>query len=436
MLYNKKRTGILYHRSAQMGMTSVGEFAEPFSLALGVSDVGGVMQSFFSQTLTNVSGSVEDWVQHGFPLEKNLHLKEDPCTEARVTLITDCLSPGSMFGAVGTSILMAVWWAVEKGASLRIVTLSTPVEGRPVEELASVLEVPLPNQIQYTYLPREEWSLTLRSSEGFLCASWWTIRLLKQSGVPTDRIVGLLQEDERLLVPHGDAWLRCEETLRDPDLRIVVNTHFLYQAFEADGFTRCWAQSDWFEPAFPPSLFHASSRERERPRFGFYARPHHDRNLFLRGMEAIQRAYEEGAIPQDWELVLLGPEPLDITMTHGKSLRCPGRLSWEAYAREIRSLHAGMALILTPHPGYPALDMVASGVAVVSNRYGPKQDLSGYNGNLFTRDPDVESLVDGIRCAVLRSQQPERLEKELKECGLSRSWVKSFSSLHHVLPSD
>lgn len=365
-----------------------------------------------------------------------LGLEESGESGPAVTLVTDSLGPSCLFGAAGTAVLLAALWAEHRGGGLRVLTVEEPVCGHPVREVLTAQGLPSPEWVTYQTVDSEGAKVILGSGERVLTTSWWTTRLFRAAGWPPERLVWLVQEDERLLYPHGDDWLGCEEMLRDPEIRMVVNTRLLFEGLRQGGVTGLQRRGHWFEPAFPETLYHSDTRHRHRPRFGFYARPRHHRNLFRRGVEAINHALKCGVLPRDWEMVFLGPHRLDLELYGGVRPRCPGRLPWDAYAEEIRHLHAGMALILTPHPGYPALDMVASGAAVVTNRYGPKQDLSAYNGNLFTVDPGLEALVQGIGLAVARARDPETLRRRTASCGLLRDWRDSFAEVLQALESD
>jgi hypothetical protein len=62
-----------------------------------------------------------------------------------------------------------------------------------------------------------------------------------------------------------------------------------------------------------------------------------------------------------------------------------------------RRAHLGVSLMTSPHPSYPPLEMAASGMVVVTNRWGPK-DL----GTLSTRLVSVRPDARGVAAALAR----------------------------------
>ena len=69
--------------------------------------------------------------------------------------------------------------------------------------------------------------------------------------------------------------------------------HMAAQGTSADGVRGVLADSIAFEPAFPEGIYHREAQPpRDKRRFFFYARPNNDRNLFLRGVEAVAAAID------------------------------------------------------------------------------------------------------------------------------------------------
>jgi O-antigen biosynthesis protein len=109
-----------------------------------------------------------------------------------------------------------------------------------------------------------------------------------------------------------------------------------------------------------------------------------------------------------------------------------GNLGWREYGELVRGVDLGVSLMATPHPSYPPLDLAASGAAVLTNRFGLKQDLSEYSPNIICADLDTTSLLQGLRVA-----RELALDDDARRIGyqgnrLQRSWE---ASLRHVLTS-
>ena len=97
-------------------------------------------------------------------------------------------------------------------------------------------------------------------------------------------------------------------------------------------------------------------------------------------------------------------------------------LPWDRYAEVVRGVDLGLALMDTPHPSYPPLDLAASGAVVVTNACGNKVSLESYSRNIITVPPTVEELTAGIAAAVaLLDDEPTR-RSNYAESGIRRDW--------------
>ena len=82
-------------------------------------------------------------------------------------------------------------------------------------------------------------------------------------------------------------------------------------------------------------------------------------------------------------------------------VRAPGVLSWDGYLELLGGSHLGVSLMTSPHPSYPPLEMAASGMVVVTNRWGPK-DLGALSTRLVSCDPDAEGVAAALATALER----------------------------------
>jgi hypothetical protein len=88
----------------------------------------------------------------------------------------------------------------------------------------------------------------------------------------------------------------------------------------------------------------------------------------------------------------------------------------------------GLALNLTPHPGYPSLELAASGVAVVTNSYQNKKSLVHYSPNIICVEPSVDELVRAIKDGVKLAKNDQQRKQNYAQNSIGRSWQKSFES--------
>ncbi|MET3179676.1 UNVERIFIED_ORG: hypothetical protein ABIC43_002835 [Variovorax guangxiensis] len=360
----------------------------------------------------------------------------------RVSLVTDSIGSGSLFGGVGTALLFAAQLAIRQNATLRIVTRTEPPSPKNASQILSAYGIQLPHEVQFAFVPvpsggaesesakERSVGLDICADETFITTSWWTTAAALPS-VPHASIIYLLQEDERMFYPFGEERVQCEWILRCPDIRFVVNTQLLFDHLVANGMEQLKRNGLWFEPAFPKSLFHERQREPDgKKRLFFYARPNNPRNLFHVGLDVIDRAINRGILDlEDWEIFLVGKDIPKVTFGGGYlPTRCEG-LDWEAYADLAGTIDLGLCLMCTPHPSYPPFDLAASGSVVVTNKFANKQDLSNYSQNIICAELETEALVDALGAGVVLAQDKEARRRNSAANGLSGDWTQSFEAV-------
>ena len=188
-----------------------------------------------------------------FPALEPLRTFRGPREPSWVTMVTDGINAGYLFGGVGTAMVLSALMARRLGARLRLVTRTERAHPDNFAAVLSVLRVPWEGNIEFVHSPagggRE---VPVGDRDIFLTTSWWTTWCVRRAVDPR-RIIYLLQEDERMFYPYGDERLRCSETLGDPDVRFVVNTEALFRHL-VDGpepLPNLRTNGVWFEPAFP-----------------------------------------------------------------------------------------------------------------------------------------------------------------------------------------
>ena len=73
-----------------------------------------------------------------------------------------------------------------------------------------------------------------------------------------------------------------------------------------------------------------------------------------------------------------------------------GKLDLDSYGQLLTTSAVGVALMVSPHPSYPPLEMAHLGMRVVTNRFGAK-DLSAWHPNI-TSAPDLSP--EGVARAI------------------------------------
>ncbi|WP_418130557.1 hypothetical protein [Variovorax sp. 278MFTsu5.1] len=395
-------------------------------------------------------GTVDEIARLRFPNLQPLptYLIPKP-SRPRISLVTDSIGSGSLFGGVGTALLFAAQLANRRNATLRIVTRTEAPSPKNASQILSAYGIQLLHEIQFAFAPvsssvSESGSTTARAigldigaDETFVTTSWWTTAAVLPS-VPHTSIIYLLQEDERMFYPFGEERVQCEWILRCQDIRFVVNTQLLFDHLVANGMEQLKRNGLWFEPAFPKSLFHERQREPGgKKRLFFYARPNNPRNLFHIGLEVIDRAINRGILDLDcWEIFLVGKDIPKVTFGDGYlPTQCEG-LDWKAYADLAGTIDLGLCLMCTPHPSYPPFDLAASGSVVVTNKFANKQDLSNYSQNIICSELETEALVDALGAGVVLAQDKEARRRNFAANGLSRDWARSLEGTLQALVTE
>jgi hypothetical protein len=345
----------------------------------------------------------------------------------RVTMVTDSINAGSLFGGVGTAIVFSALLSRHLGADLRVATRTEPPDRSNLDKVFRVHGIDWQANVQFAFAKDGD-PIEIGDNDLFVTTSWWTTRSTRRA-VPARRICYLLQEDERMFYALGDEQLRCRETLSDPGIRFVVNSRQLFDHLVDEGFRNIAQNGIWFEPAFPKATYYFDD---ERPRgskmqFFFYARPNNPRNLYYRGIEAIAGAIESGVLNRDeWDIHFVGKDLNEILLPWDIKPILSQNLDWPDYAALVRRTDVGLALMYTPHSSYPPLDLAASGAVAVTNRYGRKQSLAQYSNNIICVDDDLGSLVKGIADGIALARDRTTRMRNYEQNAMSRDWSESF----------
>ena len=342
----------------------------------------------------------------------------------RVTMVTDSIGPDSFFGGVGTAAIIAALWARRRGGALRIATLRADPVRDSVANLFAAVGITAPAEVEFcrSDILSGNGPLDVGTEDVFLTTSWWSTANAIKS-IPVERIVYLLQEDERMFYPGGDDQLRAHEVMQAPGLRRLVNTRLLHDYLGSTGIGRLESHGMWFEPAFPSLAYHPDAIPRSKKNLFFYARPNNPRNLYLRGLEALGEAVTQGVLsPEAWNVHFVGKHLRPMKLPGGMDVTLLENLTWGEYAAMLRSMDLGLSLMLTPHPSYPPLDLAGCGAVAVTNAFMGKTSLAAYSSNIICAEPDVASLVDGLRAGVALAGNAPLRQANYERQGLARCW--------------
>ncbi|WP_209509377.1 rhamnosyltransferase WsaF family glycosyltransferase [Ruegeria sp. HKCCE4150] len=354
----------------------------------------------------------------------------------RITLVTDSVGPTSLFGGVATGLILAAQWAERTESDLRIVTRTETPVTTALSGVLAVNDLQFSGAVEYLHAPDLHTphvgaaEIAVSDRDLFLATSWWSARCLLNS-VPADRIVYLLQEDERMFYPLSDDHLMCSQTLAEPFGFVVLNSGLLHRHLTTgdDAVPGLETRSMAFEPAFHyPRAPRPERASDEKRKLFFYARPNNSRNLYATGMALLNQAALRGVIdPVQWEVHLVGRDLEHLLFDNGLSAVYHDPMPWQDYMRFQQDMDAGLSLMYTPHPSYPPLDLATMGIPVLSNRFGLKTGLEMYSNNIVTADLDMDSLLDGMERLMALADDPDAVARNLDGDHINRDWTAALA---------
>ena len=340
---------------------------------------------------------------------------------ARLNLMLPNLSPSSEFGGITTGLdifFSTVARLRERRRCDVRVILSEPA--RDTDSSAAYRAAQRhgvdPGDVHFLLLPLEGGDITLRRGDVFFPFNWWcllNLRALVDSqanmyGTARAPLVYMIQEYEPQFEPFSSAHMLARDAYSDRS-RVwgIFNSSSLRNYFDLlghrveHGFT--------FEPvineALRPYLSRVNGNVRER-RIVVYGRPGADRNCFpaiVRALRLWSERYPEFA---NWELISAGTPHPAVDLGSGRRLASVGKLALPQYAELMLTSRVGIALMASPHPSYPPLEMAHFGLRTVTNDYTCK-DLSEFHPNIISVESlTASALADAIAVAARRSSNP------------------------------
>ena len=338
--------------------------------------------------------------------------------------------------AATTALILATMTANRLGADLRVVTRLHAVQPDHLDELLQLHGQSLQGEAVFQCAPVQgpEAELDRFDDELFLVTSW-SSAAATLAMVPPSQVVVLVQTDERLLLPPGEARARCEALLKRQDLRFVVHTRLLKDHLVDHGLPHLQTGAVSFEPAFPARARSTLPRGGNgRRRFIFHTAAATDRELFRQGLATIEKALQLGVLhPTRWELLFVGRDMPEVVLANGQRPRHLHDLDSAAYLELLAGTDLGLSLSPGGLPGRTALDLAASGAVVVVN--GPtatQRTVSGSAPNIITCATDVDALLQGLRTAIGLIDDEGRPVRH-EQMALALDWAQTLhDTLEHL----
>jgi glycosyltransferase involved in cell wall biosynthesis len=222
------------------------------------------------------------------------------------------------------------------------------------------------------------------------CTIWVSAYLLLRFN-KTKRKYYFIQDYEPLFYVAGSTYALAESTYRF-GFRAVVNTPGLLAAINQ----RHGMEGISFIPAVNQQLYTPDpSRNNDRVRIFFYARPLNPRNSFTLGITTIKHLLDKYgdkieiiAAGSEWDESEYGLKGRITNLGLIKSL--------EEVAALYRSCDIGFAYMMNKHPSYQMLEYAASGVATVMNYNEDHLWLYKDGQNCLLSEPSPAAMAEKI----------------------------------------
>jgi len=330
-------------------------------------------------------------------------------TRQRLNLLVPALATESLFGGISTAITLFEALAQQTGMpDLRIILTDQQrfehVQNPSFDDwkIRTLDEEDCPGRCVVAAGDRQARTLPVRPGDRFMATAWWTAvsaRAIQNWQVANYKMLQpakylyLIQDYEPGFYPWSSRYALAEASYHDTDRFVAIfNTNLLKNFFLQQGYE--FSQVHAFEPVLHPIL----RQQREllqsvpkQPRLLVYGRPGVARNAFELTIMGLRAWVAQGG-GAGWSFVSAGEQHPVVELGNGCQLLPLGKLSLEQYASELSHAAVGLSLMISPHPSYPPLEMVAFGLQVVSNRYGPKELGKLYPG-ILSADPLTPTTI-------------------------------------------
>jgi glycosyltransferase involved in cell wall biosynthesis len=238
-----------------------------------------------------------------------------------------------------------------------------------------------------------------------------------------------VQDFEPLFYPGGSNSLLAEETYR-LGLYGIFNSRGLYD-FVTENYPM---RGTWFEPTVDRDVFYATERrERSPTRIFFYARPSSERNGFELGLAALSRLKSELgskveilAAGEDWDPADYGARGVVQNL---------GLLPYKQTGELYRQCDIGLCFMFTKHPSYLPIEMMACGVAVVTNANPANRWLFRHQENCLIASPTSTSVLDQLRRLIDDSGLRRQISTTATQQGNQTTWDEQVDRVYRAIMS-
>ena len=338
------------------------------------------------------------------------------------TVILPSLRSGTL--SAGPAIAIQIAYSLAKsGRSVRVASIDGFMGSYDVSEpqifkmLQDTLNAEsLPSSLSFEVLHN---LIQVNVGEFFLATAWQTQQLALEAQSLSGNLLPpfyLIQDYEPLLHNSSSESVLSEQTYSQPHIPIVAS-HILADYFRENeiGLTSIKLKEidDHFILPLPKverasklrsSAYQFSEENHKKKTLLFYARPEiASRNLFELGVIAIQKSIEIGILdPSEWNFLGIGSKFEPIELSEDAILTNPPWLNYEQYLNLIENSDLYIALMNSPHTGFPVIEAVQLGVPTVTTTFATKNidRFAKLSNGIFASEPKISDLVSSISEAI------------------------------------
>ncbi|HSP55780.1 MAG TPA: glycosyltransferase [Dehalococcoidia bacterium] len=341
-------------------------------------------------------------------IDANLQLHEsnsDPFDVRSINwFIPDMVSP--FYGGIHTILRFAAHFKDRYGITSRFVVMGSG----PEEFVRSGITAAFPQlaDCDIRICSLAEGDIRSQPYADISIATLWVTAYAVSKFANTKRKFYMVQDYEPVFYPAGTLYALSEATYR-LGLYGLCNTSTLRDIY-VDQYS---GKAFGFVPAVDTALFHPpeGSRHDDDTMLVFlYGRPGHWRNCYELAIATLRRLKQR--LKRKVRIVTAGSWVTSGDSESAYLVDNLGLLDYRETADLYRKCHVGLTLSVSKHPSYLPLELMASGVLVVSN-YNP----SGFwllhdQENCLLAEPTAESLCAALERALTDDALRDRLSKQ------------------------
>ncbi len=355
-----------------------------------------------------------------------------PSTLSRAPRDITWIIPGFAhpFGGIHTIFRFAHLWKKHFDVQNRFVVYDQPnVSAREIEARAAMLWPELPGSFDVL---NSLSGVSALPQTDLVIATLWSSAFLAARHPRASARAYFVQDDEPSFHAAGSVSALAARTY-ELGLYGIFNSKGLHDALTAQYPIR----GTPFEPSVDHELFHANNRvsQRDPLRVFFYARPSVDRNAFELGLESLREF--KARLGDSVEIVAAG-ESFDPALFGASGvIENLGILPYAETAALYRSSHIGLCFMMTKHPSYLPLELMACGATVVTNQNPANEWLFEDGANCLltrpTRAGVVEALLRAAKDLELRQRLGNGAAERMRRTTWERQATRTYDQISRAL---